>query len=492
MGRILSGSIVGLFVFSLSSFSLRPVWGGDLPGKPAIPSPTVRGQELFEREWKPGDPRAAEGDGLGPMFNDISCKACHSQGGLGGAGAIDKNVVLIMVQFDPTGISTPQEIANFPRLHPDLRGASPAMLHKNGTSPAYAAWFEERFPKQNFAAPASDSLTTLTENEQDPHVRRATLQSQAWQVTVERELKNVPYITAQRNSTALFGAGLLEAIPTRSIIEAEKEKFPNWPNVKGRALRRNVGRIGRFGWKGQKATLAEFVRGACAAELGLHVAGASQPPDIMLQVARIQGTPAKTASRAPKGDLQKADVDALTAFVAALPRPSVREPANEQERQRMAHGRELFEQVGCAACHRSVLGELEGAFTDLLVHEMGEPLALGQHLTAEQQTALLGPGAQAILLNQYFEARGEDNSDRGQWRTAPLWGLRDSAPYLHDGRAQTIEQAIAFHEGESMDSSTAYLKLAPSEREDVLFFLNSLIAPTNAIPVAHVAPADNK
>ena len=41
---------------------------------------------------------------------------------------------------------------------------------------------------------------------------------------------------------------------------------------------------------------------------------------------------------------------------------------------------------------------------------------------------------------------GEAN--RQEWRTPPLWGIRDSGPYLHDGRATTLEQAIAIHGGE--------------------------------------------
>jgi Di-haem oxidoreductase, putative peroxidase len=39
------------------------------------------GKELFAREWIPGDPRSHHGDGLGPVFNDSSCVACHNQRG---------------------------------------------------------------------------------------------------------------------------------------------------------------------------------------------------------------------------------------------------------------------------------------------------------------------------------------------------------------------------------------------------------------------------
>src|SRR5688572_3590313 len=53
------------------------------------------GRELFLREWIPGDPRSVAGDGLGPLFNDTSCVACHNQGGLGGAGPAAKNIQIL-------------------------------------------------------------------------------------------------------------------------------------------------------------------------------------------------------------------------------------------------------------------------------------------------------------------------------------------------------------------------------------------------------------
>ena len=37
-------------------------------------------------------------------------------------------------------------------------------------------------------------------------------------------------------------------------------------------------------------------------------------------------------------------------------------------------------------------------------------------------------------------ARG---ASQREWRTPPLWGFRDSGPYLHDGRAQNLDEAVA-------------------------------------------------
>ena len=52
------------------------------------------GRDLFLHEWTPGDPLAAGGDGLGPVFNASSCVACHQQGGAGGSGSLEHNVTV--------------------------------------------------------------------------------------------------------------------------------------------------------------------------------------------------------------------------------------------------------------------------------------------------------------------------------------------------------------------------------------------------------------
>ena len=63
------------------------------------------------------------------------------------------------------------------------------------------------------------------------------------------------------------------------------------------------------------------------------------------------------------------------------------------------------------------------------------------------------------------------------WRTAPLWGLRDSGPYLHDGRADTLDQAIRSHGGQATAAAQKYGQLSPREHAQLEAFLLSLAAP---------------
>src|SRR5262245_27540004 len=66
-----------------------PAWAGDAAG-PGLD----QGKQLFERQFA-AERLASGGDGLGPVFNNVSCASCHLQGGLGGAGPIDVNAVIL-------------------------------------------------------------------------------------------------------------------------------------------------------------------------------------------------------------------------------------------------------------------------------------------------------------------------------------------------------------------------------------------------------------
>ena len=61
------------------------------------------GEQLFLKSFTPGPVWPGGGDGLGPMFNHVSCAACHRQGAIGGAGDIEFNVTLLCAQLEPGG-----------------------------------------------------------------------------------------------------------------------------------------------------------------------------------------------------------------------------------------------------------------------------------------------------------------------------------------------------------------------------------------------------
>ncbi len=129
---------------------------------PAKPDAVALGYEIFNREWLPQDTRSHGGDGLGPVYNDTSCVACHNAGGSGGAGPVSKNIDILSaspgnrVMITRTlGDLSRDEKAKSPvptagagsavrdalsDLHAGFRTSRTVVLHKFGTDPNYDAW----------------------------------------------------------------------------------------------------------------------------------------------------------------------------------------------------------------------------------------------------------------------------------------------------------------------------------------------------------------
>jgi CxxC motif-containing protein (DUF1111 family) len=198
--------------------------------------------------------------------------------------------------------------------------------------------------------------------------------------------------------------------------------------------------------------------------------------------------------------------------VRSIPKPIARASAIEAESKTIAAGKASFESIGCAACHTPKLGEVDGIYSDLLLHQMGPELgdvgayevfdpnssepdfndseSPGDAVTPAPGVVLVTPVAVAGTMGTNPQAAKKPTgpANRFEWRTPPLWGVRDSGPYLHDGRAATLDQAIAFHNGEAAATAQRYFGLKPEERQQVQAFLKSLVAPTEAEALAQ---ADN-
>jgi CxxC motif-containing protein (DUF1111 family) len=145
--------------------------------------------------------------------------------------------------------------------------------------------------------------------------------------------------------------------------------------------------------------------------------------------------------------------------------------ANPRDEKARKAGKALFKSIGCAECHVEKLGDVEGLYSDLLLHAMSPELAD----TPSYGAFLAGAAAQPV------NPAGVRPAERGiareeEWRTPPLWGLRDSAPYLHDGRASSLDEAIALHGGEASVAARRYRQLPPRDQAQLQLFLRSLAA----------------
>jgi CxxC motif-containing protein (DUF1111 family) len=399
--------------------------GADRPPHGRLSREYYEARGLFEKLWVPGETSAAGGDGVGPLFNERSCVGCHNLGGTGGAGDNSKSVTILSALPAIATVGNGRSLfqGELEDLHPGFRNRGSIVLHRRSTS-------------------ATDES------------RLAEIRSFAFVQSRDDLFELAP---SQRSTPALFGAGRIDSIPDKALLAAEARTFPAFPEIKGRTSRLRGGRLGKFGWKGQTASLDVFVMAACANELGLEVFGHHQPS--LLSAKEFD--PKKISL-----DLSDVDCARLIRFVANLPAPVVL-PVGDASR-----GMAVFEAIGCATCHAPSLGGVHGLYSDLLLHDLGDRFRSfgGGYGGATSEVVEKSPRSK--------EAGASSGDARPtEWRTTPLWGVADSAPYLHDGRAPTLHEAILLHGGEAEPTSKRYASLAPGDRQALLTFLLSQVAP---------------
>jgi CxxC motif-containing protein (DUF1111 family) len=373
----------------------------------------AQGRVLFAHAWQPNDPLSEGGDGLGPVFNEKSCVACHFQGGVGGGGPNLKNVAAFEVL--PTA------------AQPDIFSG---VVHASSTRPE----LRESFEQVSALFPIVKGGVTVVDG------------------CVTKAADFDPVARAMINTPALFGAGLIDGLSKWSIhgdgLRRSAQGISN--DLNGNFSSIPVGRArGKFGWKGQFATLEEFVATACAVELGL-----TNPQKSQILPGKFQADPQAAL------DMTARQLDELVSYVAELPRPVEILPLDAPKREQAIHGKGVFAKVGCADCHTPDLGDATGIYSDFRLYEI-EP---------EKQD----PGY-AVVRSPVELPGGHPRA--GEWKTPPLWGVADSAPYFHDGASPTLQHAIQRHGGSAKQSLKKFKKLPPGDREALMAFLGTLRAP---------------
>jgi CxxC motif-containing protein (DUF1111 family) len=203
--------------------------------------------------------------------------------------------------------------------------------------------------------------------------------------------------------------------------------------------------IGRFGLKARIATLDDFTADALQGDMGI-----TSP----LRPTELPNPDGLMDDRKPGVDTSIDNVNARAMYMRLLAIPKRAELG--------ARGEQLFDDTHCSVCHVPSLktrpdypiallaGVDAPIFSDLLLHDMGDGLADG-------------------MIDG--EARSRD------WRTAPLIGLRFNKTFLHDGRARTVEEAIAEHDVPGSEASASlhlFAQLAASDRQVLLDYVDTL------------------
>lgn len=245
-----------------------------------------------------------------------------------------------------------------------------------------------------------------------------------------------------RAAPALAGLGRLAALTDAAILGFADEQARAGQGVAGRPHRTADGRLGRFGWKATAPTMADQVADAFSIDMGLSTRRHPEPwGDCTASETACRLAP--HGSNASEGGVEMDDaiVARLATYLIAVSAPPA--PAD-------ARGAALFAATGCATCHRADLPSPDApALTDLLLHDMGPGLDDG-----------VGDGA----------ARPRD------WRTAPLIGLgaAEARGLLHDGRARSIAEAVAWHGGEGAGARDRFRSLPPADRDRLIAYLRRL------------------
>lgn len=395
------------------------------------------GRSVFVTQWAPtGRPSNAGRIGVGPLFNATACNACH-RGGERGRGPVGDGPapVALVIQF-----GTPAAIDAAESNGDPVYGRVLNTLALEGVQIEGAVTVEYREIYGYYY----------------PYGGRWALRVPEYRlVGLSRGPLAPNTVLKPRVAPALFGLGLLEAVPEAVINAGAADSLgtrnagkPVWH------VRQGIRSLGRFGWQGDAISIRDQTTTAFAREMGLT--SAEHPED--------DCTPAEADCRdRPNAGSPEVSNDLVDAVVAYLRTLAVPESAARAKAGSL--GSELFNSTGCAACHRPrlpvELREADGSkvsaviapYTDLRLHDLGMDMA--------DKTA---SGTKVL----------------SRWITAPLWGLGyrlksdNFATFLHDGRARTTEEAVLWHSGEAAQATRKFLDLGPHAREALLAWIATL------------------
>ena len=392
------------------------------------------GDEGFEDAFDASP--SAEHPGLGPVFDNVSCEACHVGDGRA---------------------RPPLEGVPFDANDGMLFRASLAGVARNG-GPVPAPGFGGQLQLRAISGYLREIEARVTYIERVGRFADGT----KYGLSVPRYTLTGLYLPlpagllfSPRVGPAVFGLGLLEAI-SESDLRANAyfssrthEGISGRPNyVWDERRRRTV--VGRFGWKANAPNLFQQAAGAYNGDMGVT--------STLFPAEPCQGRPGCGAHPVEVDD---ETVNAVAFYTRTLGVPARRD-LDDPKTQR---GERLFYASGCDGCHTPTLstGVLRGVpevsnqvihpYTDLLLHDMGPALA---------------------------DDRPDFRASGSEWRTAPLWGIglfntvNGHTRFMHDGRARSLLEAVLWHGGEAQRARDRVLRLSAPDREALVAFLSSL------------------
>ncbi|MGA3046535.1 MAG: di-heme oxidoredictase family protein [Terracidiphilus sp.] len=357
-------------------------------------------------------------DGLGPVYNATSCVNCHQNPNSGAASQITELRV----------------------GHNDANG--------NFVNPII---------------PINDGQNTIPASATAPG--RSIVNDRAIGPQAQEHIPATENIRALRAALNTLGDGFVEAIDDSTLI-AISEQQPELSDgrIHGEVVQAPIfeapgqTRVGRFGWKDQHGSLLSFVADAYLNEMGI--------------TNRLRPTDATTVLKTTKDpedqpdSLGLADIDHFAQFIRGTMVPP--RDTTLAATPAAISGHQLFQQIGCSTCHvESIVTAPVGTVVDGGMFTV--PSALGNKIIHPFGDYLLhdiGTGDGIVQVGP------QDTANK--LRTAPLWGLREKARFMHDLKSLSLQDAIHRHEGEARDASDRFRELRPEDQAKLITFLNSL------------------
>lgn len=376
--------------------------------------------------------------GLGPIYNNVSCINCHTRDGRGRPPNVDEELVSLLFRL------------SLPKTETGVDGTTPKPVPGYGTQLNNRATYGK--PAEGTVDINYTEQTLVTSDGTRIHLRHPNYTiTDTYQPLAE----NVEI--SPRVAPVVFGLGLLEAIPAKTVLANADEADVNGDGISGKAnfvwdvvKKRYI--LGRFGWKANQPSLKQQVAAAYHDDMGITTSLFLLENSFgQQQLTEVNGSP----------EVSDTILEAVTFYVQTLAVPA-RRNVNDHK---VIHGEQLFAQAQCSNCHIPTLrtGVLPGVpsvsnqtihpYTDLLLHDMGPGLA---------------------------DNRPDFHASGSEWRTPPLWGIglvntvNGHTNFLHDGRARNLMEAILWHGGEAEESQKETLRMSQSERNALIAFLESL------------------
>lgn len=401
----------------------------------------VTGNSFFRANWVTAPASVQTLDGLGPIFNAISCGACHFKDGRAQPPATPDEALNGLL----FRLSIPGMAANGGPLPEPIYGGQwqdKAILNVQPEGRVQVSYQEiaGQYPDGSTYSLRKPIYTFLDFNYGTP--------AAGWMFS--------PRIAPQ-----MPGLGLLEIVPEQDILAWADENDTDQDGISGRPNRvwdeaSQQTLLGRFGWKANQPNLAQQTAGAFNGDIGIT---SNLFPNDHLSPTQLAIYPNLANGGAP--EIPDDILGKVVTYCRTLAVPARR----DHDDQEVLRGKFLFTELNCSGCHRPGMktgtdGQIAALhnqqirpYTDLLLHDLGAELADGR---------------------PDFLATGNE------WRTAPLWGIglistvNEHTKLLHDGRARNVEEAILWHGGEAEKTRENFKKLSKSDREALIKFVNSL------------------